>query len=170
MLGPHDPKLGMGTQLVRDTVIGKNPIVPAAGLPLCDVRDVAAAVSRAVVAARGPRRYMTGGTYIRFAELVDLIAEVTGRPLARKVISARLALAAGRVADGVGRVIHKQLPITAAEVWVARHDPHTDDSRAREELGFTPRELRIKIAHTVQSLHAAGQPAPPAMTDLEVLR
>jgi dihydroflavonol-4-reductase len=156
MLGPNDPKLGMGTRLVRDTLLGKTPVVPAAGLPLCDVRDVAAAVSRAVEAGLGPRRYMTGGTYTPFADLVDLIADVAGRPLACKVVNPRLALTVGRVADVVQRVVRKQLPITAAEAWVARHDPHTDDSRARDELGFATRELRGTIADTIESLEAAG--------------
>jgi nucleoside-diphosphate-sugar epimerase len=157
MLGPNDPKLGMGTRLVRDTLLGKTPVVPAAGLPLCDVRDVAAAVSRAVEAGRGARRYMTGGTYTRFADLVDLIAEAAGRSLPRKVVNPRLALIAGRVADVVQRVTGKRLPITAAEAWVALHDPHTDDSRSCEELGFAPRDLRTTIADTIQSLAATGE-------------
>ena len=89
MLGPHNPKLGMGTRLVRDSLTGKTPVVPAAGLPLGDVRDVAAALSRAVEAGAGARRYMTGGTYSRFADLVDLIADIGGRPLPGRSLARR---------------------------------------------------------------------------------
>jgi dihydroflavonol-4-reductase len=166
LLGPHDPKLGMGTRLVRDTLAGKTPVVPAAGLPLGDVRDVAAAISRAVEAGAGPRRYMTGGTYARFADLVDLIADIGGAALPRKVISPRLALAAGRIADTVERLVGKRLPITAAEAWVALHDPHTDDSRAREELDFLPRELRVTIADTIHWLLEGGHVAAGELVEL----
>lgn len=166
MLGPNDPKLGMGTRLVRDTLTGKTPVVPAAGLPLGDVRDVAAAISRAVEAGAGPRRYMAGGTYTRFADLVDLIADIGGRRLPRKIVSPRLALAAGRIADTVERLVRKRLPITAAEAWVALQDPHTDDSRAREELDFLPRELRVTIADTIQSLQEGGHLAAGELVEL----
>lgn len=156
MIGPNDPKLGMGSLLVRDTLLGNTPVVPAAGLPVCDVRDVAAAVARAAEAGRGPRRYMTGGTYTRFTDLVQMIADLVERPLPHKVVNPRLALMAGRVADIVQRLSGRQLPITAAGAWVALHDPHTDDSRAHKELGFAPRELRATIAETIEWLQAAG--------------
>jgi nucleoside-diphosphate-sugar epimerase len=156
MLGPHDPKLGMGTRLIRDAVAGDLPIVPAAGLPVNDVRDVAAAVARAVEPGRGARRYMTGGTYIRFANLVELIGEVAGRTIRCRVVNPRLALTAGRIAGVVQRLVPRELPISAAEAWVAAHDPHTDDSRARAELGFTPRDLRVTIADAIDSLTAQG--------------
>ena len=160
MLGPHDPKLGMGTQLVCDALTGKMPVVPNAGLPISDVRDLATAIARTLQRGRGPRRYMLGGAYIAFAELVDAIAEVTERPIPRRVVPARLALAVARVADVVQRIVPTDLPITAASAWVAVHDPHTDDSRARDELGFAPRELRITIADTIQSLLATGRLSP----------
>lgn len=158
MLGPHDPKFGMGTQLVRDALTGKMPIVPDAGLPISDVRDLATAVARTVERGRGPRRYMLGGTYITFADLVDSIGQVAARPISPRVVNARLALAVARVADLVQRVVRIELPITAASAWVAVHDPHTDDSRARHELGFIPRDLRITLADTIDSLVASGRP------------
>jgi nucleoside-diphosphate-sugar epimerase len=160
MLGPHDPKLGMGTRLVRDVLTGKMPVVPAAGLPISDVRDVAAAVAQTVVPGRGPRRYMTGGTYVSFADLVDAIADVAARHISRSVVNARLVFAAARVADVLQRVVRGQMPIAAAEAWVALHDPHTDDSRARAELGFAPRGLPITLADTLQWLGAQGHIAP----------
>jgi nucleoside-diphosphate-sugar epimerase len=160
MLGPHDPKLGMGTQLVRDALTGKMPIVPDAGLPINDVRDLAAAIARTVQRGRGPRRYMLGGTYITFADLVDSIAEVAGRRIPRRVVNARLALAVARIADVVQRAVPAELPITAASAWVAIHDPHTDDSRARDELGFVPRDLQITLADTIGSLVASGRLSP----------
>ncbi len=160
MLGPHDPKLGMGTQLVRDALTGKMPIVPDAGLPINDVRDLATAIARTVQSGRGPRRYMLGGTYIRFADLVESIGEVAARPIPRRVVNARLGLAAARVADLVQRVVRTELPITAASAWVAVHDPHTDDSRARDELGFVPRDLRITLADAIGSLVASGRLSP----------
>jgi hypothetical protein len=43
---------------------------------------------------------------------------------------------------------------------VAVHDPHTDDSRACDELGFAPRDLRITLADTIQSLLATGRLSP----------
>jgi dihydroflavonol-4-reductase len=160
MLGPHDPKLGMGTQLVLDALTGKMPIVPDAGLPINDVRDLATAIARTVQRGRGPRRYTLGGTYITFADLLDSIGGVAGRPIPRRVVNARLALAVARVADVVQRVVPTELPITAASAWVAVHDPHTDDSRACDELGFAPRDLRITLADAIHSLLASGRLSP----------
>jgi dihydroflavonol-4-reductase len=159
MLGPHDPKLGMGTRMVRDVRAGKVPAVPAAGLPLGDVRDVAAAIVQAIAPGRGPRRYMVGGTYTPFTDLVEIVADVAGTPISVKVVRPGLMLAVARCADAVQRVVPWQLPITATEAWVASHDPHTDDSRARAELGFEPRELRTTIADTIGWLAAEGEVA-----------
>jgi dihydroflavonol-4-reductase len=157
MLGPHDPKFGMGSRLVRDIFAGKMPLVPGAGLPLGDVRDAAAAVVRTVEPGRGPRRYLAGGTYTSFADFVDAIAEVAERPIPRRVVSPRLALTVARVADVLQHVVPPKLPITGAEAWAAAQDPHTDDSRARAELGFAPRDLRITLADTIRSLVAQGR-------------
>jgi uncharacterized protein YbjT (DUF2867 family) len=63
--GPHDPYLGDGLRQLRNILKGRYPLVPSGGLPIVDVRDVAAVHAAVLEPGRGPRRYLAGGTFLR---------------------------------------------------------------------------------------------------------
>jgi dihydroflavonol-4-reductase len=70
VLGPHDPHLGDQLRRLRNMLKGRIPIAPSGGYGIVDVRDVAKVHAAVLEPGRGPRRYLVGGTFVPFAEVV----------------------------------------------------------------------------------------------------
>jgi dihydroflavonol-4-reductase len=68
--GPHDPHLGDQLRRLRNILKGRIPIAPSGGYGIVDVRDMAKVHAAVLEPGRGPRRYLAGGTFLEFAELV----------------------------------------------------------------------------------------------------
>jgi dihydroflavonol-4-reductase len=45
-------------------------MIPSGGYLIVDVRDVAKVHAAVMEPGRGPRRYLAGGTFLRFADLI----------------------------------------------------------------------------------------------------
>lgn len=155
--GPHDPNFGESEQTVRNILTWRSPFIPRGGFSLVDVRDVTAAIARAVEPGRGPRRYLAGGRYVSVAEVVRELGSLTGRRLPRIGLPDLVLNAAGRVADPLQRAVPWRLPIPTGGIWLANLRVQTDDSRAEEELGFATRPVRETLADTVRSMVASGR-------------
>jgi dihydroflavonol-4-reductase len=158
--GPHDPYFGENDQLTRNVLARRMPIVPAGGIPIVDVRDLSAAIARAIGGSRAPRRYLLGGSYTTFRQLVGLLGELSGRRLPALPLREELIAPIAYVADAVQRLATFRVPVGREAIWITRQRARTDDSRAREELEFTPRDLRETLADTVRSLIASGRLSP----------
>jgi nucleoside-diphosphate-sugar epimerase len=155
--GPHDPNYGESDQMASNILARRMPIIPAGGMQIVDVRDVAAAIARAVERDDAPRRYLLGGSYVTVRELVHLLAELTGRRLAAVPMREELILPVARAADIVQRLVPVRIPLPSGGIALTRQRARSDDSRARDELGFTPRDLRTTVADTVRSLVESGR-------------
>jgi nucleoside-diphosphate-sugar epimerase len=155
--GPHDPNFGESDQMAHTILTRRMPIVPSGGFPIVDVRDVASALARVFHQGQGPRSYLLGGHYVRFQDLVRLLGEVTGRRLPALPLSETVILPLAHVADLAQRVLPFRLPLPTEGIWLTKHRARCDDSPARAELSFAPRELRETIADTVRSLVAEGR-------------
>jgi nucleoside-diphosphate-sugar epimerase len=155
--GPHDPNFGESDQLARNILARRMPIVPAGGLAIVDVRDVAAAIVSAVEGAQPPRRYLLGGSYLRFRDVVRLLAELTGRRLPALPLREELILPLAFAANVLQPILPFRIPLPSEGISLSRQRARTDDSRAHDELGFTPRDLRETLADTVRSLAESGR-------------
>lgn len=143
--GPCDPHDGESVQIVRAIMARYYTLVPDAGMPICDVRDVAAVHAAVIQKGQGPRRYMAGGHYTPLRDLVAHVARVTGRWLPTAPAPAGVTAIAGRLGDwlrteGVGT------GVTSQGVWLANHRARVDNSRTEHELriGFRP------VAQTIE--------------------
>jgi dihydroflavonol-4-reductase len=155
--GPHDPNYGESDQMASNILARRMPIIPAGGMQIVDVRDVAAAIARTVERDHAPRRYLLGGSYVTVRELVHLLAELTSRRLGALPMREELILPVARVADLVQRLVPFRIPLPSGGIALTRQRARSDDSRAHEELGFTPRDLRATVADTVRSLVETGR-------------
>jgi nucleoside-diphosphate-sugar epimerase len=78
VVGPKDVGVNGGESTIAGLL--KSPVVvrpPTGGILLVDVRDLAAAVARLVVAG-GPRRYVAGGNFVTWDQLATDLESVTG--------------------------------------------------------------------------------------------
>jgi nucleoside-diphosphate-sugar epimerase len=160
VLGPHDPHFGESAQLVESLLRGLVPLRPSGGFPIVDVRDLAQAVSVAMEAGRGPRRYLVGGRFITLSALANRLSEITGRPIRGIDVPAGVLLPGLRLIDILQRYLPMRLPAHFGGAWVVSAGVPTDDSRAERELGFRLRPLDDTIADTIRSL--VGQRRMPA--------
>lgn len=154
--GPCDPTLGDGIEVIMMFVkFGIVPVAPG-GIPIIDVRDLAALHLAAMQPGRGPRRYMAGGNFLGVGELADTLSELTGRRLRKIPIPGALMRGIGRAGDAIRRGTGFDIGLTyEAAVTLTRGVP-CDDSRVFEEFGIHFRPAAETFRDTLRWMYAQG--------------
>ncbi len=140
VLGPPlDRNFGSSIGLVRRMMAGKDPMVPAIGFPVVDVRDVAVMHLRALEnPATAGKRYIAAAGSMWMAEMGAVLkAAYPGRRIATRVAPA-LAMRAMALFD---REIRSVLPYLG-------HIERVSSARAVAEMGmdFIPPEAALKAS------------------------
>lgn len=155
--GPQDPHVGESAQIVASLLKRLLPAVPRGALSIVDVRDVAGAHAAAFERGLGPRRYVLSGTSVRFSSMVEMLEEVTGRRIPHVTVPAWTLWPIVRAAGLLQRVLPFRLPLSAEGFDAVTWDARGDNSRARAELGFAPRDPSETFADTVEWMYRAGR-------------
>ena len=108
VIGPHDPYLGDSNRAVVE--FAKSGMAMRGGGPIVDVRDVAAVHGAVMEPGLGPRRFMITGHYVAMPDYMAMLHQITGRRGRIVTTPAGLALAVGRVADLMQRLMPSRLP------------------------------------------------------------
>jgi farnesol dehydrogenase len=121
-------------------------------------------VARGHVAAaergRPGARYLLGGENAPQMRVYEIVRELTGRPLPRR-LPAWLARAAGAAGEIGARLTGRQPPLTAGTVSILTRDWAMDSSLAVAEIGYRIEPLRDGLARVVEQLRGGpGGPAP----------
>jgi len=148
LLGPGDERIG-STREVLSFLAGDVRIVPPGGLNFVDARDVAAILPVAMEKGRAGERYLLGGHNMSFAEYFDrmerLSKEYSGRVKMKGSWPWYLARAQAALFKAFGRTP----PIEPTAADQAKYFWYFDGKKAREELGFAPREASATIFDTI---------------------
>lgn len=121
---------------------------PAGGTTTCDVDDVCAGHIAAMEKGQPGRRYILGGEYRPYKELVQEIADVMGRPVRLQEVPFWVAQAAAWGAYGVSLLTRKEPPLTPELLRVMRHARRYSCARAVRELGYPQTPLRQTLEKT----------------------
>lgn len=150
VLGPGDVHLSLARVLLA-AARGRLGFWVRATTNVVDVRDVAAAHVRAATAGRPGERTILGGHNLTVRELLERVARLTGRrppqrelPLGVLDAVATMALFVPGLAGGTGH-------LRAVRRWQGY-----DTSKARRELGLTPRPLEETLRDALDWLEANG--------------
>jgi dihydroflavonol-4-reductase len=149
-IGPGDRLLTPPSQMLVDLLNGCIPAYLETAFNMIDVRD--AALGHVLAAARGRigQRYILGGENLTMSQLLDLLAEISGRPMPRLRVPYWLAYAYSAVDEFVAdRVTGRAPRAPLTGVRLARHAMHFDNRRALSELGLQPRPLRRALADAI---------------------
>ncbi len=127
------------------------------GFPLVDVRWLADAHVALCEPGRGSRKVPLAGRYVGMDEMFAALRRLTGRKLRATVpTTRRMALATGRAADGLQRVLPMRMPFSYEGSWILFNGAPVDDSLGQELAGPLPAiddTLRDAIRWGVEAGH-----------------
>jgi dihydroflavonol-4-reductase len=133
-LGPDDPsRTSMG--LVRRFLLRRIPLYTDGALNVVDVRDVAEGHLLADRKGEVGERYLLGARNFTLHRLFADLARISGVPPPRLKLPGEVVLAAARA----GSRLRMPLPTTPEEVLASTLWWTYRNTRARRELGFSPR-------------------------------
>jgi UDP-glucose 4-epimerase len=156
--GPCDPTRADGIEVIlRFMRWGFLPVTPG-GIPIVDVRDVAAVVAAAMRPGRGPKRYMASGNFLSNAELIEALSSLSGRRVRKLPVPGPLIRGVGRLGDFVrrGLGIDISLSLTYELAFTVTNAVPGDDSRVADELGIRPRPVAETLRDTLRWRYEQG--------------
>jgi dihydroflavonol-4-reductase len=139
-LGPGDRAPTPTGQLVLDFLNGRIPGYVDTVLNVVHVDDVAEGHVLALERGRVGRSYILGGENLPLQQVLGELASLTGLPRAKIKVPRSVSLAVAGLSEFVeGRILrrHPSIPLEAARMSTSTMA--FDDSRARTELGYSPR-------------------------------
>ncbi len=141
-IGAGDRGLTGPTRMIIDLVNGRIPAYLDCVHNFIHVRDVAGGLIAARDRGTPGTRYLLGHENVTMRELLERLHEMTGVRMPSARAPYPVALMAGYMAEWIANVMTRrapQAPLTG--VRLAGRRVYFDNTRAREELGLSPRPL-----------------------------
>lgn len=160
LLGPGDDRLSSTRDVL--SFLGRDiPLVPAGGLNFVDARDVAAVLPVAMEKGRPGERYLLGGYNWTFAELFGRLERLTKIPGPKLRAPGKWQEIAARAQSAILKQWGRTPSIEPTSVAMSRYYWYFESTKARQELGFEPRDATETLFDTVAYLRKnfLGHPA-----------
>jgi dihydroflavonol-4-reductase len=148
LLGPGDERLS-STKPVLDFLARKIPYTPSGGLNFVDVRDAAAAFINALDKGGHQEKYLLGSENMTFAQFFGRLERLSGVSAPMLKVPKKLAMAGSTFISSIYRNWGKPSPVAPNEVEQAECFWYFDSSKAKEELGFEPRDPQETLNDTI---------------------
>jgi dihydroflavonol-4-reductase len=157
LLGPGDDR-GSSTGDVVKFLEKKVPFVPAGGLSFVDARDAAAAMILAMERGRAGERYLVSAANMTIEAFFSRLARISGVPAPRLKVPRSMTLA--RLGAGLMERAAKHLPqietVDRISAEMSQCFWYVNAAKARDELGWVPRDPGDTLADTVRDLEMRG--------------
>ena len=165
LLGPGDDR-NSSTRDVAAFLKGEILVIPQGGLNFVDVRDVAHGLILAMRSGRPGERYLLGSVNWTFRELIEKVAQISGKKPPKIQVPMEVSLWGARALRRAYPVFGKSFDMDDASVKMSACFWYCDSSKARDELGFQTRDPEETLKDTVRDLQArlekTRRSAPPA--------
>jgi dihydroflavonol-4-reductase len=156
-VGVGDHKPTPTGQIIVDFLNGRMPAYVDTGLNIVDVEDVAAGHLLAAERGRIGERYILGGENLTLRQILDLLAEISGRPHVRFHIPHAVALAWSYVDVTLARLNpHRTPAATPEKVRLSRRYEFFDPGKAVRELGLPQTPAREALHKAIDWYRAHG--------------
>jgi dihydroflavonol-4-reductase len=132
------------SRMIGNYLRGRLPAVVDGETNVVDVRDVAKGHLRAAERGRAGERYVLGGHDLRWIDLLERVAELSGVHHPLVVLPPETATLA-RVAEAMG----VPAPIPAEAFALMAQNWRFSSAKARRELGYRPRTLDRTLRDTI---------------------
>ncbi len=155
-IGDHDVKPTPTGKIVLDFLKGDMPAFIDTGLNLVDVRDTAVGHLQAAERGRIGERYILGAENLTLAQILQLLAKITGRKAPTIQIPYAVAYAAGVVTTAWARVTGTPPRAPLDAVRMAKKKMWVSHAKAAGELGFTPGPAEAALARAADWFQSNG--------------
>lgn len=149
-VGAWDLKPTPTGQMLVDFLNGRMPGYVETGLNLVDVDDVAEGHLLAMAKGRVGERYILGCRNMTLAEILQVLARISGRPAPRMKIPWAVAAGAALLSTAVAWCTNRPPSIPLEGVRMARHQMFFDAGKAVRELGLPQRPVEEALASAVR--------------------
>jgi dihydroflavonol-4-reductase len=159
--GPYDFRPTPSGKVVLDYLNAKMPGYVDTAMNVTHVDDLALGHILALEKGVQGRSYICGGDNITMAKLLEILSTVTGLPSSDRRFPSVFPLVAGRVSQFIeGDILKREprVPLEAAQM--ATTTMTFDDSRARNELGYTSRPAAQALFDSAQWFVNNGRVEP----------
>jgi dihydroflavonol-4-reductase len=162
-IGPHDHNLTPPMAMLRHFLGKRFQLYLDFVVNLVDVRDAAAGLILAMERGKAGERYIIGGESLPLKQVLQMMAQISGRPGTLIPVPAPIAKAAGVVIELIAHHITRRPPTGTVEgVRIALRAHSLSIEKAQRELGYTARPVEAALRETVAFLLGAehGQAEP----------
>lgn len=157
LLGPGDER-GSSTSDVVQFLEKKVPFTPAGGLSFVDARDAAQGLVLALDEGRAGERYLLSAINLTIEAFFGRLARLSGvaAPRLKAPRSVLLARMGVGLFDSARKHLQIDVPLDRISAEMAQHFWYVDAAKARDELGWAPRDPGETLADTIDDLRARG--------------
>ena len=159
IVGPGDYGTGPATKMILMYLSGKLTLAVKGGYDFVDVRDVANGVIAAAEKGRSGECYILGGAYLTIHQALNLLAKVSGGANVRRTLPGWLVRLSVPLLELSCRITKKKPAVTASSLDVLESNGHYSTEKARNELGYLPRDIKDSFTDTVAFLRRTGRVA-----------
>ena len=145
MLGPGDYGPSMLGQALLDFYHGKIPILMEMYNDYVDTHDVVEGMLLAADKGRKGERYLLSGDVLSILELVELIEDITGRKMPRKILPLWVGWLMLPFSTVISWFTGKPPVFTAGILRASVSNKEISHAKASKELGFSPRSIRESL-------------------------
>jgi dihydroflavonol-4-reductase len=156
-VGVPDYRMSPSGRLVVDFLERRLPAYVDGGFDFVDVRDVADGVIRAGRSGKAGRTYLLSGNFVTVPRLMELLEDISGVKKPGLCLPARFVLPFAPLVEIYYRMLRKAPRFTRYSLRLLLLGAEVDSSRARLELGFSPRPIEESMADSVAWFSRASQ-------------
>ena len=154
VLGPGDRH--NWSRLFRLIQQGKLPGAPPGAGNFCDVGEVARAHIRAWHDGGTGQRYLLGGEFASYLEVIRIAGEILDRRVPARATPAWLLHVIARLNATLAVFSGREPDITPEGAAIVTHTIRCDSGRAERELGYRSAPLSRMIRDTIEWMHGQG--------------
>lgn len=155
-VGPRDAKPTPTGRMIVEAASGRMPAFVDTGLNLVHVDDVARGHLAAFEHGRIGERYILGGENLTLAEMLGVIAELTGRRKPWLQVPRAAIYPVAIAAEATARIMGGEPFVTIDGLRLAKKKMFFSSAKAIREFDYRPGPVRQALADAVAWFRAAG--------------
>jgi nucleoside-diphosphate-sugar epimerase len=154
VLGPGDRR--NWSRLFRLICEDKLPGAPPGGGNFCDVGEVARAHVQAWHSGRTGQRYLLGGEFARYLDVIGIAGSLLERRVPSRATAAWLLSGAAHLSAALATFTGREPDITPEAAAIVTHSIRCDSGKAERELGYRSVPLRQMVRDTIEWMQEQG--------------